>query len=458
MSLTQAESELISRVDADADNWLGWLRQLVAIPTVNPHSGDADAVGEAVGQAWMAARLQALGARVRRIPVPPDIYARAGVRGSPDRTWAGRDNVIGEWCFGEGGPTVILNSHMDTVGVADMEIAPFDPVLRDGRVFGRGSSDSKGNLTMALAAVHALLDSGSGWRGRLVLESVVDEECGGAGAGTLACCQAGVTGDVAIVLDGARGTIACGCNGGTTARLKVYGQAGHSSAGVAVSAIDKGIAVKQAVDTFGADYARRFPTCQGSVRVFRAGHYPSVVPGTAELWINLTYDVTEAREQERLTGRWDGALFQQRLDAHLRALGNSDAWFRARPVEVEWRYDLPPYAMDPDGALPRLALQACQDTGDLPAVVRPMPAWFDAARIARQLRIPVIGMGHGTPGMAHSGGESVEIAGLAAGARALAVALARLLSPDAQTLDWRRLESTAVDSSRCTHSRRDTRP
>ena len=55
---------------------------------------------------------------------------------------------------------------------------------------------------MGLVVVEALLKHGGGLNGRIVFESVVDEECNGGGAGTLACCEAGITGDVAICLDG----------------------------------------------------------------------------------------------------------------------------------------------------------------------------------------------------------------------------------------------------------------
>lgn len=429
MSLDATETRLVSHVESAVDVWLGWASQLVAIPTVSPYAGDDDAGGEAAGQEWLAERLAAMGARVRRIPVPPDVYEKAGMRVVRGRSWDNRENVVGEWDFGGDGPTLLLNSHMDTVGVADMEIPPFDPAPCGGRIHGRGSSDTKGNLAMGLAAVDALLAAGGGLRGRLVFESVVDEECGGAGAGTLACCQAGVTGDLAIVLDGSRGLIASGCNGCATARLIVHGQSGHSSAGTSVSAIDKGFAVKQAVDAFAAHYSRLHPACRGSVRIFRAGRVPSVVPNHAELWINLTYDLSEARERERTDGRWDGVLFMRQLEEKLRSLADADPWFRKKPVDVDWIYDLTPYADDPDGALPRLALKACEDTGDLPATIGTGPAWFDAANLARQLRVPVIGMGHGIAGVAHSANEYVEVAGLVAGAKALTVVLARLLRP-----------------------------
>ena len=192
---------------------LEWTRQLVRIPTVNPYSGDDSAACEAAGQDWFAGRVGELGAAVRRVAVPEDVYERGGIIGPAGRSWAGRDNVVGTWTLGGGdGPTVLINDHMDTVGTAGMTVAPFDPVEAEGRLYGRGTSDTKGNLVMGLVAVAAVLQHTAGLRGRIVFESVVDEECNGAGAGTLACCLAGITGDtkgaawqpITVKLDGAK--------------------------------------------------------------------------------------------------------------------------------------------------------------------------------------------------------------------------------------------------------------
>ena len=59
---------------------------------------------------------------------------------------------------------------------------------------------------------------------------------------------------------------------------------------------------------------------------------------------------------------------------------------------------------------------------------KPLMAWFDAAHLARQLEIPAIGLGFGTPGTAHGSGEYVVLEDLFIGARTLALTLHRLLS------------------------------
>ncbi|MEW6753658.1 MAG: M20/M25/M40 family metallo-hydrolase [Candidatus Latescibacterota bacterium] len=422
------EQALLEEVRRLQDQQVEWTRQLVAIPTVNPYSGDESAGSEAAGQEWVEARLQSLGAAVRRIPVPADVYARGGLIGPAGRSWEGRDNVVAEWVVGSGaGPTILLNDHMDTVGTAGMRFDPFDPVVEDGCMFGRGTSDTKGNLVMGLVAVQALLVRDRGLAGRLVFESVVDEECNGAGAGTLACCLAGVRGDFALCLDGDFTHVYNGCNGVVTARVLVRGQSGHGSSRGAISALDKGIEVKQAIDAFAAEHAEVFPECPVNIGVFRAGTLPAIVPAETELQVNLNYDVQDAAHAEEQEGHWDGRGFRARFERAMAEMGRHDEWLAREPVQVSWIKDIYPFWCDPQDERIQVVLQAAARVRGQPVEAKPLAAWFDAAHLARQLRVPAVGLAAGTPGTAHGSGEYVVLEHLFAGAGALALALRRLL-------------------------------
>ncbi|MGO9413243.1 MAG: M20/M25/M40 family metallo-hydrolase [Spirochaetia bacterium] len=86
---------------------------------------------------------------------------------------AGRPNVIAIARGSGGGKTLMLNAHMDTVGVAGME-NPFRPIVRNDRLCGRGSMDTKSALAAFMMAVAAAKKRGL--RGAAVLTAVVDEE------------------------------------------------------------------------------------------------------------------------------------------------------------------------------------------------------------------------------------------------------------------------------------------
>lgn len=425
--MNQAENALLATAGSLQERQVEWTRELISIPTVNPYAGDSSAGIETAGQDWFAERCRDLGGTVRIVPVPEDVYARAGVIGTRGRCWDGRWNVVAEWRFGTGtGPTVILNTHMDTVGAEGMDLDPFDPRVSDGLLYGRGSSDSKGNLIVGLAAVAALLDHAGSLDGRLVLESVVDEECNGVGAGTLACCLAGITGDFAICLDGPAGAIHNGCNGIVTPRVTVHGRSGHSSLSGSVNAIDKGFAVKQEVDRFAAELRGRHPLCAFNLGMFHAGTLPAIVPALAELQMNINYPCEEARLSEAAGQGWNGAALRSRFEDMLAGLGRRDPWFLEKPVVVEWLKDAPPFLCPAEDAMSQVAIRAVREVAGAEVPVKPMQAWFDASHLASVLKIPVLGIGSGTPGMSHTAGEYAVLENLYRGARHVALALHRL--------------------------------
>ena len=74
--------------------------------------------------------------------------------------------------------------HTDTVGVAGMA-RPFEPDVRDGRLYGRGAQDMKGGVAAMLSAARALVEGGGLARGRVIVAAVVDEEHSSLGADAL---------------------------------------------------------------------------------------------------------------------------------------------------------------------------------------------------------------------------------------------------------------------------------
>lgn len=426
--MTSDEQALLQSVADMKDEQIASTRDLVAIPTVNPYSGDDSAGSEAAGQDWIEQEMRQMQGDVRRIDVPDNVYELGRIIGPSDRSWSDRQNVVGEWTLGSGdGKCIVLNNHMDTVGTDGMEFDPFDPVMKDGLMYGRGSSDTKGNMVMGLVAVKAILANSSGLDGRIIFESVVDEECNGAGAGTLACCFEGITGDIAICLDGSTGGLVNGCMGIATSRVLVSGKGGHSSTGGSVSAIDKAIAVKEQIDVFRDEHVEAHPSCVINIGMFHSGTLPAIVPGEAELQLNMSYDTQDAELSEEAFGVWDGAVFRQRFQDAMAGMGHLDEWFNRKPVRVEWIKDMYPFISDANDPLIQIVANAASEVREEEVCVKPMTAWFDGAHLARRLGIPCVGAGRGTPGKPHSADEYVVIDDLLKGAQSLALALYRLL-------------------------------
>lgn len=134
---------------------------LVQIDSTNP-SLSPDGAGEGAAARFTADCLAQLGLVVESVEIAP-----------------GRWNVIGRLPGRLPGQTngrsLLLNAHLDTVGVEGMA-DPFAGEVRNGRLYGRGSQDMKGSLAAMLGAAKAIVDSGVALNGDLLVTAVADEE------------------------------------------------------------------------------------------------------------------------------------------------------------------------------------------------------------------------------------------------------------------------------------------
>src|SRR5712691_2516334 len=152
------------------------IAQLVAIDSVNPELIDG-ARGEAEIANFVAEWLGRAGLDIELIGSGNRLSVIATARGTG------------------GGRSLLLNAHLDTVGVAGMD-SPFEPRVENGRLYGRGAYDMKGGLAAIMSAIARAMESGL--RGDVVVTAVADEEL--ASIGTAAVLER-VRADAAIVVE-----------------------------------------------------------------------------------------------------------------------------------------------------------------------------------------------------------------------------------------------------------------
>ena len=134
---------------------------LVRIDSVNPDLVP-DGAGEEEIARFVAGWLEGAGLEVETEEVAP-----------------GRFNVVGIARGSGEGRSLLLNAHLDTVGVAGMD-APFEPRTEDGRLYGRGAYDMKASLAAIMLAGAQAVDAGL--RGDVIVTAVCDEEVGSIGS------------------------------------------------------------------------------------------------------------------------------------------------------------------------------------------------------------------------------------------------------------------------------------
>lgn len=147
-----------------------------------------------------------------------------------DELMPGRPSV-GAVLEGKGdGPRLVLNGHLDTVPVDDEALwssHPFRAELRDGFLYGRGTCDMKGGLTVQIALAQYLARNADRLRGSLVLHFAAGEERGE--PGTLGLIQAGFVGDYAIVTEPTEMKVATAARGLASYRIRIKGRSIHAS-------------------------------------------------------------------------------------------------------------------------------------------------------------------------------------------------------------------------------------
>lgn len=209
-------------VEANRETILESLRHLVAIETQN-WAPDGN---EQKGQMAVASMLRALGCEV-------DVYQVASVPGLldhphywKDRPCTGRPNVMGIRRGTGGGRSLIYSSHIDTVPVGPDPWSkdPFGGEMSGGKLFGLGSYDMKAGLVASVLTVKALNDLGIKLKGDLMVESVVDEEFGGAN-GTLAA-RLKYNADLAVVPEPTNLVVCPAHHGGMMLRVTFHGKPG----------------------------------------------------------------------------------------------------------------------------------------------------------------------------------------------------------------------------------------
>src|SRR5262245_44273591 len=137
------------------------LRQLVAIPSVNP-------MGRGVaGPEFLEGRLS---------DFLESFFRRLGVACERTEVAPGRANVIARFDSAGAKRTILLDAHQDTVPTDGMVIEPFTPVERDGRLYGRGACDVKGGLAAMMAAFERLVGERPAGAANVVLSCTCDEE------------------------------------------------------------------------------------------------------------------------------------------------------------------------------------------------------------------------------------------------------------------------------------------
>lgn len=375
-----------------SERLLSLLQGLISTKSVNP-SLVAGGNGEAEIAKYIGDYMQSFGLEVN--------YQELG---------KGRMNVVGILKGAGGGRTLMLNGHIDTVDPAGMDIDPFDPVLKDGKVYGRGSFDMKGGVAAMIEAVHAVMLSGTRLRGDVMLTCVCDEEY--ASIGTEAVAK-DYSSDAAIVCEPTGLDVCVAHKGFAWIKVKVLGKAAHGSLpSEGVDAIMGAGKLLSEIDRYSRDVlSKREHPLLGSPSI-----HGSLIEGGSNL---STYPAlcTVQLERRTIPGETRESV-EAEMAGIIASLRSRDPQFRA---EHEAFFVRPPFEVEEDEPIVRAVYDAAkQELGREPEFSG-SAAWLDSA-ILQSAGIPTVIFGPDGAG-AHSAVEYVDYPSVVSTARVLAGAI-----------------------------------
>ena len=141
-----------------------------------------------------------------------------------------RPNIIAEVIGDEVGKSIMFNGHVDTVPVGDIKkwsMDPYSAIIKDNKLFGRGSTDMKGAIASMIIAMKFIMNNVEKFNGKIIFTGVMAEET--TGLGTQKIVEENIKADMAVVGEPSDEKIYRAHKGTMWFNLSTYGKLEHSS-------------------------------------------------------------------------------------------------------------------------------------------------------------------------------------------------------------------------------------
>lgn len=334
------------------------------------------------------------------------VFSNEGIDVSLQEVEGDRSNVIAT-IYGDGdGNTLLLNGHMDTVVPSKhLRIQPFEPIIKDNKLYGLGSADMKGGLgAMAYTLIH-LHRTQIPLKGNLIFAATVGEETEGhGGAGYIA--KHGPYTDMAIVGEPTGLKIVTAHKGVEKIDVIIQGKSAHGSTP------EKGInAIKKAARFIKALEAEVQPVLSkrkhpllGSptlnIGVIRGGNYSNIVPDKCVVKLDRRWNPEESRSE-----------ILNEINKIVNDLSQSDPNFNAQLKTKDFVEEMShgPLEVSPNEPIVRMVEKAFTNLGENKPEISGFSGWTDAAMFNTHAHIPTVVFGPGSIAQAHSDCEFTTI-------------------------------------------------
>jgi len=327
-----------------------------------------------------------------------EFFKRNSIPYTYQLVFQGRPNVIATVAGRSGGGKLVFEAHMDTASELGMSIQPFQPLRKNGLMYGRGSCDTKAGLAAMMHAFKAVSDAGLQPRVSAVLLAAADEEH--AFGGIVKFLEAGVNAEGAVVAEPTALETVTASKGILRWRIRTHGRAAHSSKPhLGINAIAKMSKFMVALDD---KLLRNYPMRQHSLL-----GSPTLVVGTIHggIQVNQVPESCSIEVDRRLLPGETQQTVWKELRGLISELQVDDPELKLEmepPVLEDLAMETPASAKVVQVA--RSVSQKLRGTSSLVGV----PYGSDASKLSRE-GIPSIILGPGSIDRAHAAEEYVEL-------------------------------------------------
>jgi len=291
--MNNQEKQIIRSVDSLSNDIVDFTCRLVKEPST---LGNEASVVEV-----MKNQLEKLSFSPVTVPIDPAAFSDHPGFANVPWDYEGRVNVVAmRQPEKQTGKSVLFNGHLDVVDpepVSFWDTDPYDPVIKNGKIFGRGAGDMKSGVAAMTYAVHAVEKAGFRLQAPVTLEAVIEEECCGNGA--VACIEAGYDADAVLIPEPFGPTILTSQLGVLWFKISVEGKPVHVlEAPAGTNSIEKAFTLMQALRKLEDELNtsdvpepyRDIPhPINLNIGILKGGNWPSTVPARSEMHCRLSY-------------------------------------------------------------------------------------------------------------------------------------------------------------------------
>ncbi len=402
MNKNADRARILSAVDANRDEAIALLREMVAIPSV---TGDEGKI-----QLHLRGVLNAMGLDVDMWETDwNELKKHPGYR-PVDRGYQGRPNIVARLVGTGGGKSLLLNGHTDVIPVGNgdgWDENPWSASVKNGRMYGRGTADMKSGVAGHIMAVQALRSAGIELKGDVLINVVIDEEV--SGHGTLDTIVRGYSADAGISGETSDLAIQPACIGRIWFEIEIFGKpAGIQKRYEGVSGIGLGNAIGKAVQELEDRrvatvkhplYPNTLDSLPCMIGSFSAGNYPSAFPTNCLLRGSIGTVPGEDHEGVK-----------QSLVDQIAAAAANDPWMKDHPPKVRFvGYDAEASEIPVDhGIVQTLQRNYREIVGREPELSGRQGA-ADTRFLNKYAATPTVIFGPGSTAVMHSDNEYVSI-------------------------------------------------